>query len=147
LRRRYAYFGVAILALMAVTYPVIYSAYAGTITGTGQFMCPPIIPCDNSQPVSFTCTSFCIIDIQDSAFVPAVINVTQNAIVEWVNLDPNVHTSTAIYSNAWDSSFIPPGGHFILSFSNIPPGAYYYQCNVHPFMTGEINVLPANSTY
>lgn len=131
------------LALMAVSYPVIYSAYAGTISANGPFTCPPLIPCDNSQPVSLTCTSFCIVYIQNSAFSPAVINVTQNAEVEWINLDPNVHTTTTFYTSTWDSGFIEPGGHFILNFTNIPPGTYYYQCKIHPFMTGEIIVLPS----
>jgi plastocyanin len=147
LKRKYAYSLVAMLALLAVAYPVIYSAAAGTLSGSGPFTCPPLIPCDNTQPVSETCTSFCIIDIQDSAFTPAVINVTQNAVLEWVNLDPNVHTTTTIYSDAWDSGFIAPGGVFILNFTNIAPGTYYYQCKIHTFMTGEINVLAPGTTY
>lgn len=136
-----------LLAIMAATYPVVYSAAAGTLNGNGPFTCPPLLPCSNSQPVSETCTTFCVVDIQNSAFSPAVINVTQNAIVEWVNLDPNVHTTTEIYNGAWDSGFIQPGDHFILNFTHIAPGTYYYQCKIHPFMTGQINVLPANSTY
>ena len=143
MRRRYAYGLVAMLALLAVAYPVIYSVYAGTISGTGPFACPPLIPCDNSQPVSLTCTSFCVVDIQNSAFSPSVINVTQNAEIEWINLDPNVHTTTTLYNSTWDSGFIEPGGHFILNFSDISPGTYYYACKIHPFMTGEIIVLPS----
>lgn len=126
---------------MAVIYPVIYSVYAGDYNGQGPFTCPPLIPCDNTQPVSETCTSFCIVDIQNSAFSPAVINVTQNAVIQWVNLDPNVHTSTQ-FNGTWDSGFIQPGHTFTLNFTNIPPGTYFYQCKVHPFMTGEIIVLP-----
>lgn len=146
MKRKYLYLSLEIIAILLVTYPVIWSVYAGTTSGNAPFTCPPLIPCDNnSHPVSETCTSFCVIDIQNAQFTPSNINVTQGATLEWVNLDSLAHTSTAIYSKAWDSGIIPPGGHFLLTV-NLTPGTYYYQCNVHPFMTGQINVLPAGST-
>ncbi|MDG6909485.1 MAG: cupredoxin domain-containing protein [Nitrososphaerota archaeon] len=146
MKRKYVYLSLEIIAILAVTYPVIWSVYAGTTSGNAPFSCPPLIPCDNNaQPVSTTCTTFCIINIQNAAFSPANINVTQGATLEWVNLDSIAHTSTAVYSGAWNSGVIPPGGHFLLTV-NLAPGTYYYQCNVHPFMTGQINVLPAGST-
>lgn len=134
------------MAVLAVTYPVIYSSYFGTVSGNGPFTCPPLLPCENSQPPSLTCTTYCVIDIENSQFTPSNINVVKGATVEWVNLDSIAHTSTAVYSGAWDSFVIPPGGHFSFTFSDLAPGTYYYQCNVHPFMTGQINVLPGNST-
>ena len=145
MKRKYVYFALEIVAILAVSYPVIYSVYAGTTNGNGPFTCPPLIPCDNSQPATTSCYSFCVIEIQNAGFNPANINVTQGATVEWVNQDSIAHTSTAIYSKAWDSGVIPPGGHFTFKV-NLAPGTYYYQCNVHPFMTGQINVLPANKT-
>jgi plastocyanin len=146
LKRKYVYIALEIVAILAVTYPVIYSAYAGTTNGNAPFSCPPLIPCDNSQPVSGTCSTFCVINIQDASFSPANINVTQGATVEWVNLDSISHTSTAIYSKAWDSGIIPPGGRFVLDTAKLAPGTYYYQCNVHPFMTGQINVVPPTAS-
>lgn len=145
MRRRYAYFAVAIMAILAVTYPVIFSVYAGNSSGPSGFTCPPLLPCDNSQPVGANCTTFCVVDIQDSAFSPASINVTKGTTVEWVNLDPNAHTSTAFTPGGWSSPIIPPGGHYFFTFSNITVGTYYYQCKIHPFMIGQVNVLPANS--
>lgn len=146
LKRKYVYISLEIIAILAVSYPVIWSVYAGTTNGSGPFTCPPLIPCDNSQPVSATCATFCVIDIQNAAFSPANINVTQGATVEWVNLDSISHTSTAIYTDTWNSGVIPPGGHFTMAFTNVAPGTYYYECEVHPFMTGQINVLPAGSS-
>ena len=146
MKRKYVFVLVAILAVLAVTYPVTWSYYFGTIDGNQPFSCPPLLPCDNSQPASLTCTTFCVIDIQNSQFVPATINVTKGATVEWVNLDSIAHTTDALYSKAWNSPVIPPGGNFTFTFSNLAPGTYYYQCNVHPFMTGQVNVLPVNAT-
>lgn len=146
MKRRYVYFVVAILAVLAVTYPVVYSVYAGTVSNPNGFSCPPLLPCSNTQTPSVTCTSFCIVDIQDSAFSPASINVTVGTTVEWVNLDAFAHTSTALNSSGWSSPIIPPGGHFTFTFSSLAPGKYIYQCNVHPFMIGEVNLLPASKT-
>ena len=145
LMRKYVYISLEIVAILVVSYPVIYSVAVGTTNGNQPFTCPPLIPCDNSQPVSYTCTSFCVIDIQNAGFDPANINVTQGATVEWLNLDSLSHTSTAIYSHTWDSGVIPPGGRFTFTF-DVAPGTYYYQCNVHPFMTGQINVIPAKTS-
>ena len=145
LKRKYVYISLEIVAILVVSYPVIYSVAVGTTNGNQPFTCPPLIPCDNSQPVSYTCTSFCVIDIQNAGFDPANINVTQGATVEWLNLDSLSHTSTAIYSHTWDSGVIPPGGRFTFTF-DVAPGTYYYQCNVHPFMTGQVNVIPAKTS-
>jgi plastocyanin len=144
LKRKYVYFLIAIIAVMTVTYPVVYSVYAGTTSNPNGFSCPPLLPCDNTQPAAETCASFCIVDIQDSTFSPGTINVTVGTTVEWVNHDPYAHTSTALNSSGWSSPIILPGGHFDYTFSSLAPGSYYYECNVHPFMIGQVNVLPAN---
>ena len=130
------------MAISAVTYPVVYSYYEGTISSTNGFTCPPLLPCDNTQPPSKTCSGFCVVDIQDSAFNPPSINITAGTTVEWLNLDPYAHTSTSLNSSAWNSGIIRPGAHFMFNFSDLSPGVYVYQCNVHPFMLGTVNVLP-----
>lgn len=146
MKRRYIYFLVAFLALSAVSYPVVYSYYTGTVSNPNGFTCPPLLPCDNTQPPSETCSGFCVVDIQDSSFNPPSINVTAGTTVEWVNLDSFPHTSTADNASVWDSFLILPGGHFTFNFSSVAPGTYNYHCNVHPFMLGSVTVLPSNKT-
>lgn len=146
LKRRYVYFLIAFMALSAVSYPVVYSYYTGTVSNPNGFTCPPLIPCDNTQPPSETCSGFCVVYIQDSSFNPPSINITYGSTVEWVNLDPYAHTTTADNGSAWNSFVIPTGGHYEFNFTGLAPGAYNYHCNIHPFMLGTVTVLPKSNS-
>jgi plastocyanin len=146
LRRKYTYLLVALVGILAVTYPVVYSAYAGTTQGSTEFSCPPLLPCNNAPTSSGSCSGFCIVYIENASFNPGVLNITEGTTVEWINLDPIAHTSTALNSSVWSSPIIPAGGHYVHTFSGLAAGLYYYQCNVHPFMTGEVRIVAPNQT-
>lgn len=135
---------VAILSVLAVSYPVLYSVYAGTGSGT-NFSCPPFIPCDNAPAGSASCSGFCVVEIQSATFTPGVLNITEGTTVEWVNMDSQTHTSTTLNSTGWGSPLLPPGARYEYTFANVKPGIYFYQCSIHPFMLGEIEVVPAKA--
>jgi plastocyanin len=148
LKRKYIYVLVAVMLILAATYPVIFSVYAGTIEGSNHFVCPPLLPCNNSPVGSLTCSGFCVVEIQNLAFSPGNLTITVGTTVEWVNMDSQAHTSTCYSSSiCWSSpTLIQPGGSYNYTFSNLPTGTYYYQCQIHPVMQGEINLVPAGST-
>jgi plastocyanin len=142
LKRKYVYGVIALLAILAVTYPVTWSVYAGTLNSPNHFVCPPLIPCDNSPLSSGSCSGFCVVTIQNALFTPGNLTITAGTTVEWVNLDPQPHTSTCYGSpDCWSSPFIPAGGSYNFTFTGMPLGVYYYQCTIHNQMQGEINIV------
>ena len=145
MKSKYIYVIIAVLMIAAVAYPVLYSAL-NSQGSSNPFFCAPLVPCQKQPPGSINCTSFCIVDMEDATFVPGTINATVGATIEWVNHDGFSHTATAFNTTAWNSGLIPPGHSFNLTItSRLARGSYYYFCNVHPFMIGLVNVLPANS--
>lgn len=80
-----------------------------------------------------------VVQIRQLAYSPARVTIRQGQTVEWVNLDPTVHTVTET-DRAWDSGLIEEGGRFRRSFDE--PGTYTYFCLPHPTMQGTIVVTP-----
>jgi plastocyanin len=145
MKSKHIYVIIAILMIAAVAYPVVYSLVNRSQGSTNPFFCAPLVPCQKQPPGSILCTNYCVVDMKDSSFSPGTINATLGATIEWVNLDGFSHTVSAFNSTAWDSSLVPPGHTFNVTItSSLTPGSYYYFCNVHPFMIGLVNILPAN---
>ena len=74
-----------------------------------------------------------------------------NATVTWTNEDNAAHTSTSNTGDpaSWDSGCLgsacsPATGSFTFTFT--VPGTYYYHCDYHPWMEGEIIVEAASSS-
>ena len=68
----------------------------------------------------------------------------QNDVVIFENNDSAAHTTTSGTPSSggngiWDSSLMMSGTSFVLP--NLPVGDYPYFCMVHPWMTGQINVV------
>jgi plastocyanin len=78
--------------------------------------------------------------MKDSTFQPQNIKVSEGATVIWINEDGFPHTSTSYNSSAWSSGFVGPGKEFLLTV-NLPPRTYYYHCNIHLQMVGELSVV------
>lgn len=63
-----------------------------------------------------------------------------NSTVTWVSKSFAYDTITSATGD-FDSGNIPPGGTYTFTFTQ--PGEYSYDCIYHPWMVGEITVLPA----
>jgi plastocyanin len=76
------------------------------------------------------------------AFEPTRISVPVGATVTWTNQDVVRHTVTSGAPGAADGSFDEPldgeGGTATVTFDE--PGSYAYYCDLHPNMTGEVDV-------
>ncbi len=77
--------------------------------------------------------------ISSGAYAPMRVSVLAGDTVAWQNRSLRTHTVTAR-----DGSFGSPRIGLSGSYSNRFPaaGTYAYYCQVHPFMTGEVDVYP-----
>ena len=82
-------------------------------------------------------TSDTAVSIANFAFNPDTTTVPAGGTVTWRNDDPAPHTVTAD-DGQFDSGILDPGASFSWTFS--APGSVSYHCQVHPSMTGSVNV-------
>lgn len=77
--------------------------------------------------------------LDDQAFGQNPLVVAPGTTVTWVNNDTEAHTVTSVDSPpAFSSGNILPGGSFSHTFNN--PGTFDYFCDIHPNMTGSVEV-------
>ena len=95
--------------------------------------------------------------IENFAYIPANLTIQVGTTVTWVNKDTVGHTVTEgdptsptqpalrLFDSSGQASgpvtLLQPGQSW--SYTFITPGTYEYYCIVHPYMTGQITVLPA----
>ena len=77
------------------------------------------------------------VDIVDLAFEPANLKVEPGTTVTWTNTGVAPHTATA-KDSSFDSGTLESGATFEQTFTD--PGRYDYLCQIHPDMTGTIEV-------
>lgn len=106
---------------------------------TGQIMvrdASGAVPSLTTQTTS-PMTADTAVSIANFAFNPATTTVPAGGAVTWRNDDPAPHTVTAD-DGQFDSGILDPGASFSWTFS--APGSVSYHCQVHPSMTGSVNV-------
>ena len=70
------------------------------------------------------------VEMRSNLFEPAVISVSANSTVTWINADPYGHTVTSDAAGGpLDSPLIGAGGSWTYSF--VSPGTYTYHCTPH----------------
>ena len=82
-------------------------------------------------------------DETDECYLPFETNVAAGATVSWINDDSAAHTVTSGNINAgvtgvFDSGLFMAGSTFEFTFTDV--GTFDYFCQVHPWMTGFVNV-------
>jgi plastocyanin len=77
------------------------------------------------------------VSIVDLAFEPATLTVEPGTTVTWINSGVAPHTATA-EDGSFDSGTLESGATFEQTFAD--PGTYAYLCQIHPDMTGTIEV-------
>jgi hypothetical protein len=78
------------------------------------------------------------VDIVDLAFEPAALELPAGTAVLWTNTGAAPHTVSA-EDGSFDSGTLQPGSTFERTFTT--PGTYAYLCQIHPEMTGTIEIL------
>ncbi len=80
-----------------------------------------------------------IVDDDADAFQPGSITVDLGQQVTFVNLDDDPHTATGA---GFDTGIIDPGEQVTVTFDE--PGAFPFACQIHPVMTGSVQVRDAS---
>lgn len=75
--------------------------------------------------------------IEDFAFSPETVKIKAGSSVQWTNQDSSTHTVTSD-KDAFDSGNLSNGKTFALDFQDA--GTYEYHCDIHPSMTGTVEV-------
>lgn len=78
------------------------------------------------------------VSINGMKFQPATLKVKAGDSVEWLNMSQMPHTVTSTGNKELASAQMGNGGKFKHTFEK--PGAYTYQCAIHPSMTGQVIV-------
>jgi plastocyanin len=78
------------------------------------------------------------VSIENMAFTPAAIKVKVGTTVTWTNNDSIAHTVTADSGDGPDSGNLDPGKSY--SFTYKSAGTFSYHCEIHPDMTGTVQV-------
>jgi plastocyanin len=78
------------------------------------------------------------VEIVDFEFVPSTITVQEGGKVTWINRDSEEHTAT-LDDGSFDSGELAEGELKSESFKQ--PGTYTYYCELHPEMTGTVEVV------
>jgi plastocyanin len=143
MKTRWIYAVTAIVAIIVTTYPLWYAYLSGQSGMNGQYLCAPLIPCQPPSAGVEACLSTCVVDIANSTFTPGIVDAVVGATIVWMNHDGFAHTTSPFNQSAWQGSVIPAGGTLtVVIGKNISAGPYYYTCNIHPAMIGEVLVSP-----
>jgi plastocyanin len=78
------------------------------------------------------------VSIENMAFTPAAIKVKVGTTVTWTNNDSIAHTVTADSGDGPNSGNLDPGKSY--SFTYKTAGTFSYHCEIHPDMTGTVQV-------
>ena len=125
---------------------IIHPEMRGTIEVVGQAgqpdpnVAPDPAPPTPAPPAPAPVSGSTAVDIVDLAFEPADVQVTTGTTVTWSNTGVAPHSATA-KDGSFDSGILETGGSFEHTFT--APGTFAYLCQVHPDMTGTIEVVAA----
>jgi len=78
------------------------------------------------------------VSIPGKLFEPARITILLGTTVTWRNGDASNHTVTS-KGDTFDSGYLAPGGSFSYTFAK--QGHYAYECLIHKFMKGTVDVF------
>ena len=78
-----------------------------------------------------------VVKVEDHAFLPAFVTVSVGTTLTWTNLDPELHTVTS--DDGVFNGSVGVNETFSLAFNE--PGIFFYYCQPHDWMIGEVTVV------
>jgi plastocyanin len=81
------------------------------------------------------------VEIDGFAYEPATVTIQAGGKVTWLNRDAEEHTAT-LDDGSFDSGELAEGKLGSQSFKE--PGTFAYHCDLHPEMTGTVEVVEAS---
>ena len=130
-------------ALSAVLVLVL-AACAPAATSTPVPTAVPPAQATSVPPTTVPTAETVTIEMINTSFNPATVQIKAGTTVVWINKDPVGHTTTSD-TNTWDSGLLARGSTFSYTFTQ--PGTYPYYCKPHGApgdvgMAGVITVVP-----
>jgi plastocyanin len=81
------------------------------------------------------------VEMQDFSFEPPTVTIQAGGKVAWQNEGETAHTATAD-DDAFDTGTVDPGKLKSEAAAFKEPGSFSYHCEIHPQMTGTVEVVP-----
>ena len=78
------------------------------------------------------------VTIDNFSFMPAAITVKAGTTVTWTNRDEEPHSVVSGEEPMRSHTLAGPNNTFTHTFAK--PGTYHYNCGIHPFMQGTVEV-------
>jgi plastocyanin len=78
------------------------------------------------------------VTIDNFSFMPSAIAVKAGTTVTWTNSDEEPHSVVSSEEPMRSHTLAGPNNTFMHAFSK--PGTYHYNCGIHPFMHGTVEV-------
>jgi plastocyanin len=101
---------------------------------------PPSDASTNESAPSGEAVRSAKVEIVDFAYQPATVTIQAGGKVTWLNQDSEEHTAT-LDDGSFDSGELGEGKLKSQSFKE--PGTFAYHCELHPEMTGTVEVVEA----
>jgi LPXTG-motif cell wall-anchored protein len=101
----------------------------------------PVSVAADSEPTARASASGGV-TIQNFAFAPQTVTVSQGDTVSWTNRDGTAHSATAD-DGSFDTGLLDKGSSATHTFSQA--GTFQYHCTPHPYMTATVVVRAAST--
>jgi len=95
-------------------------------------------PTPATTPTAQVAVATSAVTIDNFSFMPAAIKVKAGTTVTWTNKDEEPHSVVSSEEPMRSPTLAGPNNTFSHTFSK--PGTYAYNCGIHPFMHGTVEV-------
>jgi plastocyanin len=120
-------------ALVAAAFTVLTGGGLAACGGATHAATADPVAAAHSAPVATAAVT-----IDNFAFTPAAITVKAGTAVTWTNNDEEPHSVVSSEEPMRSPTLAGKGNTFSHTFSR--PGRYNYNCGIHPFMHGTVEV-------
>jgi plastocyanin len=111
-----------------------HAATGASAPGTGHTEAAAAAPAATTQPPVATSA----VTIDNFSFMPAAITVKAGTTVTWTNKDEEPHSVVSSQEPMRSPTLAGTANTFSHTFAK--PGTYAYNCGIHPFMHGTVEV-------
>ena len=112
-----------------------HAATAAAASGHGHFEAAAAAPVPTTTQAAVATSA---VTIDNFSFRPAAITVKAGTTVTWTNKDEEPHSVVSSEEPMRSHTLAGPNNTFTHTFSK--PGTYHYNCGIHPFMHGSVEV-------
>ncbi|MDQ1517778.1 MAG: hypothetical protein QOE80_3608 [Actinomycetota bacterium] len=127
---------VGLTACGGATHAATKAASATAATATAA---PTHAHAEAPAPAAPPAVATSAVTIDNFSFMPAAIKVKTGTTVTWTNADEEPHSVVSSEEPMRSHTLAGPNNTFTHTFSK--PGTYHYNCGIHPFMHGTVEVM------